>query len=62
MVKLEWGRMEGVLQGDSSHAGNIKTAGNGLLVAVEHARACRTAFRMSLGSKSGKASYEHVHR
>jgi hypothetical protein len=54
--------MECVLQGESSHIGNIKTANNGLLVVVEHARACRTAFHRSSGSKSRKAMHEHVHR
>jgi hypothetical protein len=62
VVKLRWERMECVIQGESSHAGNIKTTRNGLLVVVEHARALRTAFRRSSGSKSGKARHEHVHR
>jgi len=53
--------MEWVFQGESSHSGNIKTAKNGLLVGVEHARACRTDFRRSSSSKSGKARHEHVY-
>ena len=62
VVNLGWERMECVLQGETSHAGNIKTTKNGLLVAVEHARSRRTAFRRSSGSKSGKARHEHVYR
>ena len=63
VVKLGWERLEYVLQGESSHAGNIKTTMNGLLVVMEHARPCRTAFRKSSGSKSEKARHdEHVHR
>jgi hypothetical protein len=62
VVKLGWERMKCVLQGESSHAGNIKTTKNGLLVVMEHARACRTAFRRSSGLMSGKARHEHVHR
>ncbi len=62
VIKLEWERMECVLQDESSHVGNIKTTRNGLLVVVEYARACRTAFRMSSGSMSGKARHEHIHR
>ena len=61
VVKLGWERMECVLQGEASHAGNIKITKNGLLVVAEHARACRTVFRRSSGSKSGKARYEHGH-
>jgi hypothetical protein len=62
VVKLGWEKMECVLQGESSHAGNMKTAKNGLLVVVEHARACITTFRRFSGSKSGKARHEYVHR
>ena len=62
VVKLGWERIERVLQGESSHAGNIKTTKNGLLVVVEHSRACRTVFRRPSGSKSRKARYAHVHR
>jgi len=35
-------------------AGNIKTTRNGLLVVVDHARACRTDFFRSSGSMSGQ--------
>ena len=62
MVKLGWKRMKCVLEGESSHVGNIKTTRNGLLVVVEHARACRTDFHMSSSSKSEKAMHEHAHR
>ena len=62
VVKLRWERMECVLQGESSHACYLKSTKNGLLVVVEHARACRIAFRRSSCSKSGKARHEHVHR
>ncbi len=47
VVKLGWERIDCALQGESSHAGNIKTTRNGLLVVGEHAKACRTAFRRS---------------
>ena len=62
VFKLGWERMECFLQGESSHVGNIKTTKKGLLVMVEHARACRTIFRRSSGLKSGKDRHEHVHR
>jgi hypothetical protein len=54
--------MECVLQGEFSHAGSIKTTKNGLLVAVEHARARRTIFYRSAGSRSEINRHEHVHR
>ena len=43
--------MESIFQGESSHAGIIKTIKNGLGVVVEHSRACKTVFRRSYGSK-----------
>jgi len=54
--------MECVLQRESSHAGSIKTTRNGLIVVVEHERACRTDFRRFSSSKSGKTRHEHIHR
>ena len=62
MVKLGWERMECVLQGESSHDGNTKINKSELLVVVEHAKACRTEFCRSSGSKSGTAWHESVHR
>ena len=62
VVNLGWERMECVLQGESSHAGSIKTPKNGLLVVIEHAIACRTDFCRSSVSNSGTARHEHVHR
>jgi len=62
VVKLGCERMECVFQGESSHAGRIKTTRNGLLVVVEHVRACRTDFQRSLSSESGAARHEAIHR
>ena len=62
VVKLGWETMECVIQGESSHPGSIRTAKNGLLVVVEHARACRTEFRRYLASNSGTTRHDHVHR
>ncbi len=39
VVILGWESMDCVLQGKTSHAGSIKTAKNGLIGMVEHARA-----------------------
>ena len=39
LVMLGWERMECVLHCESSHAGGIKMAKNGLVVMVEHVRA-----------------------
>jgi hypothetical protein len=60
MLRLE--RIECVLHGESSHAGSIKTAKNGLAVAVEHARACRNLLRTSCGSNLRKARHELGYR
>ncbi len=46
-----------VLQGESSHAGSMKTTRRGLGDAIEEAIACLTAFRMSSGSYSGLAMH-----
>ena len=54
--------MECVLHGESSHAGSIKTTGNGLSVEEEQARACGNAFLLSVGLYSGTARHEPVHR
>jgi hypothetical protein len=62
VVKLGWEGMEYVFQGKSPHAGRIKTIRNGVLVVVENARAYRTGFRRSPGSKSGIVWHEAVHR
>jgi hypothetical protein len=59
---LGWERMECGLQGESSHAGSVTTAKNGLVAIVEHAIASRTVLRTSCGSSSGKARHEHIHR
>jgi hypothetical protein len=58
VVKFGWERMECVLQGESSHAGNIKTTRYGLLVVVDHARTWKTDFCRSSGSKSGNARHD----
>ena len=39
VVMLGWARMECVFHGDSSLAGSIKMAKNGLVVMVQHAKA-----------------------
>jgi hypothetical protein len=41
----------------SSHAGIIMTTSKGLSVAVEQARACRTAFLVHVGAYSGTARH-----
>ena len=62
VVTLGWDSVECVLYGASSGAGSIMTTSKGLSVAVEQARACRTAFLVSRGSCSGTARHEPVHR
>jgi hypothetical protein len=62
VFKLGWDSIECVLYGESSHAGSIMTTSKGLSVAAEQARACRTAFMVYVGSCSGTARHEPVHR
>ena len=60
MDRLGCDSMDYVLQGESSHAGRMKTTRRGLRDAIELVIACCTAFRMSSGSYSGLAMHDPV--
>ena len=59
---LGWESIDGVLHGDSSYTGTVKTTINGLSVEVDQARACMTDFLISADSCSDTARHEPVHR
>jgi hypothetical protein len=59
---LGWLRIAAEDHGVSSHTRSTMTTKSGVDVAVEDARACRIAFRMSPGSYSGFAMHEPVRR
>ncbi len=54
--------MEGVLQGESTHAGRMKMTRRGIGDVMEKAIACRTALRMSSGSYSRLAVQDRASR
>ena len=58
MDKLGCERIDWDLQGESPHAGRIKTTKRGLGDAIEQAIVCITAFRMSSSSYSGLTMHD----
>ncbi len=62
MIRLGCGSIEWVLHRQSSHAWSIRTTRNGFEDDVVPARACKIVLRVSIGSYSGFARHEHVHR
>ncbi len=62
MVRLGYWSMVWVLNGESSHAGSIKTTRKGFADDVAQASTWRIVLRMSAGSYSGFARHEAVQR
>ena len=58
--RLLWLRIAAEYHGVSSQMGSTMTTKKGVVVYVDEARACRTAFLMSPGSYSGFALHEPV--
>jgi len=62
VVRFGCWSMDLVLHGESSHAGSIRTTRNGFAGDVAQASAYKIVLRMSVGSYSGLARHELVHR
>ncbi len=60
--KSGWLRIVAEYLGVSSQTGSPKTTKKGVVVSVDDARACRTAFLMSPRSHSGFAVHDPVSR
>ncbi len=62
VVRLGCWSLEWILQGESSHAGSIRTTRNGFGDVVAQVRACKIVLRMSVGSYSRVARQDPVQR
>jgi len=60
--RLGWLRIAAEYHGLSSQMGSTRITRKGVVVSVDEARACSTAFRMSSGSYSGFAMHDPIRR